>query len=215
MASELEAVEHRFALPAMLFGDSGSFTIMPASSSADEIGYFATLEVEDRDRLGWDMLGDNKEELASMLSDRFLFKGKWPELVTALCRKSPPDSLTSWPFFSVPHLSDWSSKIYRVILIGDATQAIPPTGGQGAAMALEDAETLVYVLAEVFADDNAKQVPSAQDQRLAYYMRRWDEHRHARIAKVLDFTTKNGTLRKSSPHFYEQAAKEWLIWTAF
>jgi hypothetical protein len=37
----------------------------------------------------------------------------------------------------------------------------------------------------------------------------------ARVAKVLDFTTKNGTLRKSNPHFYEQAAKEWLIWAAF
>jgi hypothetical protein len=32
---------------------------------------------------------------------------------------------------------------------------------------------------------------------------------------VMDFTGKNGYLRKSSPHVYEQAVKEWVVWAAF
>jgi hypothetical protein len=78
-------------------------------------------------------------------------------------------------------------------------------------MALEDAETLAYVFAEL-----AIPLKSGEDEdsRITHLTSKWNAHRHARIAKVLDFTTKNGSLRKSSPHYYEQAAKEWIIWAA-
>ena len=78
-------------------------------------------------------------------------------------------------------------------------------------MALEDAETLAYVFAELampVKDDEGEK------SRLVDLTLKWNAHRQARIAKVLDFTTKNGSLRKSSPHYYEQAAKEWIIWAA-
>ena len=45
-------------------------------------------------------------------------------------------------------------------------------------------------------------------------LEKWQHHREERIAKVTDFTTKNSTLRKSSSNFYEQAAKEFVIWAA-
>ena len=82
-------------------------------------------------------------------------------------------------------------------------------GGQGAAMAFEDAANLAYVLASIVG-------PSFGDpQKLAQVLNKWEQHRRGRISKVVDFTTKNGSLRKSSPHFYEQAAKEWIVWAAF
>ncbi|KAK9311374.1 hypothetical protein V1524DRAFT_442627 [Lipomyces starkeyi] len=65
-------------------------------------------------------------------------------------------------------------------------------------MAFEDAETLAYVLARVLA-----------------YCLQMEHHRIDRIVKVVNFTTKNGDLRKSSPHYYEQVAKEWIIWATF
>jgi 2-polyprenyl-6-methoxyphenol hydroxylase-like FAD-dependent oxidoreductase len=75
-------------------------------------------------------------------------------------------------------------------------------------MAFEDAETLAYVLSRVFASDfDSRSLPDI--------VSRWERHRQGRITKVVDFTTKNGDLRKSSPHFYEQAAKEWIIWATF
>jgi 2-polyprenyl-6-methoxyphenol hydroxylase-like FAD-dependent oxidoreductase len=82
-------------------------------------------------------------------------------------------------------------------------------GGQGAAMAFEDAETLAYVLADFFTPEFGNAKP------LTELIHKWEQHRFSRISRVVDFTTKNGTLRKSSPHFYEQAAKEWIVWAAF
>lgn len=196
-------------LPNMLFGSNGSFAIMPSSFDGKEIGYFATIQEQDKGRDGWAHLDNAKAGLHTMLDDRFLpEKFAWPELVKELCKKTPEDTLTSWPFFSVPHLDTWASPKKRVIVIGDAAHAIPPTGGQGAAQAFEDAETLGYVLSRVFATDFSF-------DKLPEIITKWEQHRFARIAKVIDFTTKNGDIRKSSNHFYEQAAKEWLIWAMF
>lgn len=113
-------------------------------------------------------------------------------------------------FFSAPSLDSWISQSRRVFLIGESAHAIPPTGGQGAAMALEDAETLAYALPEA-----SLPLPDGRRRSVSKIAAAWNEHRHARVAKVIDFTTKSGTLRKSSPHFYEQAAKEWLMWAMF
>jgi hypothetical protein len=68
-------------------------------------------------------------------------------------------------------------------------------------MAFEDVETLAYVLSRVFALDFKLDM-------LPKIFQKWQTHRAARIAKVMDVTSKNGNLRKSSPHVYEQAAKE-------
>jgi 2-polyprenyl-6-methoxyphenol hydroxylase-like FAD-dependent oxidoreductase len=120
--------EHNLFLPNMMFGASGSFAIMPASFDGTEIGYFATIEEKDRGREGWAKLENDKSELFQVLEDRFLEpKFKWPPLVKELCEKTPKDSLTSWPFFSVPHLDSWMSLKGRVVLIGDSAHAIPPT----------------------------------------------------------------------------------------
>ena len=113
------------------------------------------------------------------------------------------------------------SKSNKFFLIGDSAHAIPPTGGQGAEMALEDAETLAITLAESTVvpppSPNPPPAPSSQplNTRLAHLTSAWNVHRQARVAKVIDFTSKKGTLRKSSPHFYEQAAKEWVMWAMF
>lgn len=200
---------HGLHLPNMLFGSNGSFAIMPASFNGNEIGYFATIEEQDKGREGWAHLENDKAALHKILDDRFLPEEyAWPELVKELCQKTPEDTLTSWPFFSVPHPDTWASPKKRVIVIDDAAHAIPPTGGQGAAQAFEDAETLGYVLSRVFASDFSI-------EKLPEIISKWEQHRFARIAKVIDFTTKNGDMRKSSNHFYEQAAKEWLIWAMF
>ena len=75
-------------------------------------------------------------------------------------------------------------------------------------MAFEDAETLCYTLARILS-------PDATPSTLSTLVKKWEHHRFDRIAKVIQFTTKNGDLRKSSPHFYEKAAKEWIMWADF
>jgi 2-polyprenyl-6-methoxyphenol hydroxylase-like FAD-dependent oxidoreductase len=75
-------------------------------------------------------------------------------------------------------------------------------------MAFEDAETLAYTLSRII-------IPGPHSGTPLEILKKWEHHRTKRIAKVMDFTSKNGALRKSSPHIYEQSAKEWLIWAIF
>ena len=82
-------------------------------------------------------------------------------------------------------------------------------------MALEDAETLTYALGESLTQPPPNSGKATGDSRRAAVTSAWNAHRHYRVAKVIDFTSKNGQLRKSSPHFYEQAAKEWVMWATF
>ena len=97
-ANEVDHVKHGFGLPAMLFGDSGSFAIMPCTYSGDEIGYFATIEAKDRSREEWEAFGHDNQELKRMLNDRFVGEqSKWPEFVQALNKKTPAETLTCWP----------------------------------------------------------------------------------------------------------------------
>jgi 2-polyprenyl-6-methoxyphenol hydroxylase-like FAD-dependent oxidoreductase len=212
------------SLPCMLFGSTGGFAIMPSNFEGSEIGYFATISDDvDRGREGWAKLYDDKAALKKILADHFTFEGStYPPLIKELCEKTELKALTSWPFFSVPHLDKWTSQLNRVIVIGDAAHAIPPTGGQGAAMAFEDAETLAYALRDVYDIQARSQSSSATSKSghveltavRAEKLDKWQRHRQERVAKVLDFTTKNGNQRKATSHLYEQAAKEWLMWAS-
>jgi 2-polyprenyl-6-methoxyphenol hydroxylase-like FAD-dependent oxidoreductase len=75
-------------------------------------------------------------------------------------------------------------------------------------MALEDADTLSYVLARAYSLDfnQAKDLPDL--------ITKWEHHRQDRIARIADFTARNGKLRKSSQNVYARVAKECLIWAA-
>lgn len=66
-------------------------------------------------------------------------------------------------------------------------------------VAFAGVETLAYVFAEIHGADRKDCKTEEQDAPLAKYLVAWDRHRHERVAAVLDFTSKNGTLRKSSP----------------
>lgn len=92
-------------------------------------------------------------------------------------------------------------------------------------MAVENAETVAYTLIhsllpavpEPYSSDPPTASPevTTTNESHAAIVQAWEVHRFARVKKVVDFTTKNGDLRNSSPHFYDQAAKEWLIWAMF
>src|SRR5450755_2516121 len=108
----------------------------------------------------------------------------------------------------VPTLSTYISPKRRVVLIGDAAHAIPPTGGQGAAQAFEDAQTLAYALARCAAPTQPRTTPQLHEDILS----KWSWHRQARIAQVLAFTTRGGDIRKRVPSTVERLVKEWGMW---
>ena len=95
-AGDLNTLEEsKLPLPSFVFGDKGAFATFPSSFDGKEIGYFATVQVEDRGRVGWDALSKNTPELKQMLEERFT-DSCFPDLVRELVEKTATDTLTAW-----------------------------------------------------------------------------------------------------------------------
>jgi 2-polyprenyl-6-methoxyphenol hydroxylase-like FAD-dependent oxidoreductase len=108
------------------------------------------------------------------------------------------------------------SPLARIVLIGDAAHAMTQQAGQGAAMALEDAETLAYTLARSSSNNTTTTTTVAKGHHaLARLIHRWKAHRQARLRQVKAFTDKNGRLRSPEASFAMQLAKEWFMWLMF
>ena len=103
----------------------------------------------------------------------------------------------------MPPLDRWTSTNGRVILIGDSAHAFTPQAGQGAAVGLEDAETLSHTISrEGFSTDHMR------------FLQIWENHRKGRLAQVKRLTDINGRLR-SPDHPVMQNIKEWIMWGNF
>ncbi|KPI40211.1 6-hydroxynicotinate 3-monooxygenase [Cyphellophora attinorum] len=193
------------SLPAMFMGKSNAFMMMPTSADGNEVTFFATMEVEERDREGWAKLGEDKQELKRIMVDRHCGRAsEWPAVVVEACRSGKADSLSIWPHYNAPILESWTSSSNRIILMGDAAHAMPPTGGQGAAMAFEDAASLAMVFER---SDTAEAFDKGVDE--------WQTTRQDRARKIKEFTTKSGDMRRTSPSVFQQIVKEWIMWLYF
>jgi 2-polyprenyl-6-methoxyphenol hydroxylase-like FAD-dependent oxidoreductase len=98
----------------------------------------------------------------------------------------------------VPELQSWSSPSGKVIAIGDVAQAMPPPGGQGAAMAFIYAEKVAYAISK--PGNNA-----SSPQKL-------ESHRQVRVQQVINFNNLSAKLREASTYTIIQWLSEWFIW---
>jgi 2-polyprenyl-6-methoxyphenol hydroxylase-like FAD-dependent oxidoreductase len=89
--------------------------------------------------------------------------GQWAEPIPQLIESA--EAMLNIAIHDVPSLPAWSAG--RTILIGDAAHAVAPHSGQGASMALEDAQFLAKLLGQsqtlavdrVFADFERERRP--------------------------------------------------------
>lgn len=189
-------------LPCMLLGKTNGFMIMPTTADGQSLSCFATVEMEPRSREGWAAMGEDKEGLKRVLVDGHCGPDtEWPEIVKKVCREGKAETLTVWPHFHAPALETWMTSSSRVILMGDAAHAMPPTGGQGAAQAFEDAASLACVFAQ-----------SADGDAFGRNVKSWQEVRLERCRKIKAFTAKGGEMRRSTPSAFQQIVKEWAMW---
>ena len=106
--------------------------------------------------------------VVSMLRDRF---GSWISPVPELLETLSDDGINFWPY--VRHRVPKSLATGRVVLVGDAAHAMPPTFGQGANQTLEDAAVLTAqirnesVASAVRGYDRARRHRAAAVSRLA------------------------------------------------
>jgi 2-polyprenyl-6-methoxyphenol hydroxylase-like FAD-dependent oxidoreductase len=83
----------------------------------------------------------------------------------------------SYPLYDIPNLPCW-------LLIGDATHAVGPHAGQGAAMAIEDALVLAASL--------------EAEHSCAAAFRRFEKLRRERIDRVVELTARNSSQKRTS-----------------
>ncbi|KEF52795.1 uncharacterized protein A1O9_11212 [Exophiala aquamarina CBS 119918] len=191
-------------MPCMVMGKLNSFAFMPCDYSGSRVGCFATIESKDRSREEWNRLQADKDTLHDYLRSHHEHE-QWPEIVHLASEHVDKETLSLWPYYRVPKLKSWTSSSGRVVVIGDAAHAMPPTGGQGAAMAFEDGITLADTLTRV----------NGKDSDLQRLLKSWQTVRQKRIGQILAFTSRSGDSRKASSSTLQQIFKEWAMWAYF
>ncbi|OAP54202.1 hypothetical protein AYL99_11737 [Fonsecaea erecta] len=155
----------------------------------------------------------------------------WADIVQVASQNVDKSSLTLWPSCKVPELSSWSGSSGRVVVIGSATDAMAPTGGQGGAMAFEDALTSADTLALI--DNKKEEEPSVNNppreetllqvqqwQSDRYTCRRWKSHQLRLFAPPTPFDQtapprhRPGHKRRCRPGCNQSSACKCLVsWT--
>ncbi|QGA14758.1 hypothetical protein EYB26_002414 [Talaromyces marneffei] len=161
-----------YHIPVTITSPQGGFVIAPQQIDGSEvlIGKQQRVSVGGR---GWDreFVADKQGGVEFLQADNAHF----PDFVLNAVSKIDPAKVNKWPFFIVPKLDKWTSESKRVLIVGDAAHAIPPSAGQGINQAFED----VYILALLLG--KAGKITSMQDA-LSF----WQSYRQERVDKILE-----------------------------
>jgi 2-polyprenyl-6-methoxyphenol hydroxylase-like FAD-dependent oxidoreductase len=162
-----------FHIPVTITSPRGGFVIAPQRVDGSEVLIGKQQRLEAGTEPDWDraFVADKEGGMA------FLQQGNeaFPEIVQRATSHIDPAKVNKWPFFVVPRLDKWTSDTRKVIIVGDAAHAIPPSAGQGINQAFED----VYMLALLLGQGD-----KVKDQRAALTF--WQEYRQGRVDRVLE-----------------------------
>ncbi|OAA54419.1 Monooxygenase, FAD-binding protein [Cordyceps fumosorosea ARSEF 2679] len=163
-----------YHIPVTIASSQGAFVIAPQQVDGSEVLIGKQMRLAPAERqLGWgrEFVADKQSAIAFLQSGNELF----PEFVRNATSRIDPAKANKWPFFAVPKLDRWTSATGKVLILGDAAHAIPPSAGQGINQAFED----VYILALILGQkDRIEDVAAA--------LRFWQTYRQARVDKVLE-----------------------------
>lgn len=187
-------------LPVAIHGANGTFVLAPQDTDGSEVLAGTQKRYPEQTREDWDRLFSAKDELLTLLSAN---KYGWPSLVQDALDSIPKETLSIWPYYTVPRLPSWCSSSHhsRVLVIGDAAHAIPPTVGQGASQAFEDAISLALLLSR-----------PASSSDLAANLGFWQAYRQERIDRVVKLTLKLNNTRL--PKAERESLDKKMIWSS-
>lgn len=116
-----------YPMPVAIYDKPGAFVMAPQNVHGSEVLAGTQIAWPEQDRAGWDALLANRTRLLELFKQDY---AEWPPIVQSALDNVDIETLSIWPYYVVPKLGRWSSD--RVIILGDAAHAIPPTAGQGA-----------------------------------------------------------------------------------
>ena len=180
--------------PVGIHGAMGTFMLAPQNLDGSELLAHTQKKYPEQTREEWERLFSAKDELLALLSTN---RSAWPSVIQDLFDAAPKETLSIWPFYTVPKLPSWSSTSHhnRVIILGDAAHAIPPTAGQGASQALEDAFSLALLLSSHSSFSSSSKSSSFSSEQagadaLTETVAFWHRYRQERIDRVRRLTHK-------------------------
>ncbi|KAF2192170.1 FAD/NAD(P)-binding domain-containing protein [Zopfia rhizophila CBS 207.26] len=196
--SKLEFPERiDYPMPVAIHGKNGAFVMAPQDVDGSEVLAGTQRAYPEQDRAGWDALLADKDQLLSLFRTNIQ---DWPPIVQSALNNIPEETMAIWPYYVVPKLERWFSPGKRVIILGDAAHAIPPTAGQGASQGFEDSFTLAALLPRLAAN-----LPL--DKAVTY----WKDMRQDRVDKVVSLTLQLNNTRLPQAE-REKLAAEGQTW---
>ncbi|KAI9716678.1 MAG: hypothetical protein M1812_005216 [Candelaria pacifica] len=187
-----------YELPASISAKAGAFVLAPQDVDGSEILAGTQRVFPEHDRAGWDQMAAAQGDLKALFQRDMK---DWPDIVQSALENVSEGKISIWPYYTVPRLDQWASAGEKVIILGDAAHAIPPTAGQGVNQAFEDTYTLALLLAKVFKSPKVE---------LKAALSFWQDFRLGRVDKVLGVTKQMNNKRLPKAE-QEKIAKE-LVW---
>jgi 2-polyprenyl-6-methoxyphenol hydroxylase-like FAD-dependent oxidoreductase len=159
----------------------GAFVMVPQKAEGNEMFAGAQRAIPLRDKAGWDALLADKKQLMALIREHY---HDWPDIAKSVLENLVPEKLTMWAMYTLPRLNSWVSAGKKVIIVGDAAHALPPTAGQGVNQAFEDIYALSLLLANL-----------SENIKLNDAIKFWQTWRQERIDKLLDLTRRMNNKR--------------------
>ncbi|KAE8537599.1 hypothetical protein D1P53_006307 [Cryptococcus gattii VGV] len=185
-------------LPSAIYTPPGLLLLFPIDPSGETIGWMAQRSAPERSKEGWKEYETSGDCVRATMAD---YEGVDYEPVKSLIASLEEGQGKVWPPYSIPDIPTWHSK--RICLIGDAAHAIPPSAGQGASQAIEDAGLLARLLA------HGPAVEKGYEQLFEYFERT----RRTRFQSIRSLTRQSSASRFELKGTLGWWLRKWSIWT--
>jgi 2-polyprenyl-6-methoxyphenol hydroxylase-like FAD-dependent oxidoreductase len=156
--------------PVSIHSKAGAYVLAPQNPDGQEMFAGRQFVYPMQDRSGWDALLKDKSELVETHQrDMAAWASALVRSGQEQASSAEAHSFNLWPFHTLPKLPAWASARGRVVVLGDAAHAIPPTARHGPNQAFEDGYGLALLLRSL--------LPSWAEADLSASLRKWCEYR--------------------------------------
>ena len=178
---------------------------------------WASFEHPDMTTEEWEKLVNDRERIGGLI-DKVYQNDRWSSLIQEAWKKAERHNDVIWPYVPtvsstsanakmshryhyLKRLSRWTNDQGTIAVIGDAAHGMPPTSGQGASVALEDAEGIAYLIS----------LRQQHPEKYLPLLKEWEKHRIQRMDKLRAETEQFTNMIKPCGPVFEYCRK-WLIW---